>query len=149
MAALTGADVVKHKEEARLVSLPVTASEVIYQGGLCMLTALGYVAAATPTTATTFAGIASETVDNSSGASGAKYVLMFISGLHQMPIAGITVADVFDDVYAETDNVADSTLTAGATTDAQKAGKVVSLDEGTTNAWVDISVGINQQALGA
>ena len=146
MAALTGADLVKHKEEARLVSLPVAAATTIYQGGLLMVNASGYVEPATPTSGSFFAGIASADVDNSGGLDAALDVLCFQSGLHLMAPSGVAVTDVMSDAFAETDNVADTTIGAASTANAQKCGKIVNL-EGDL-AWVDIAVGINQQELG-
>ena len=148
MAALTGADVVKHKEEARLVSLPVLASTQIYAGGLLMMTSAGYVAPATPTATSLFAGIAQEDVDNTAGASGDKRVNVFQSGLHKMPISGVAVTDVLltAGVFAETDNVADVTIGAASTANSQKCGIITNLEDG--QAWVDINVGISQQELG-
>lgn len=146
MAALTSADIVEHKEDARLVSLPVAATTTIYQGGLLMLNAAGYVAPATPTASSKFAGVASQDVDNSGGANGDLSVLAFISGLHKMTPAGVAVTNVFDDVFAETDNVADITIGAASSANSQKCGKIVNLEG--SDAWVDVNVGISQQELG-
>lgn len=148
MAALTGADVVKHKEEARLVSLPILAGATIFNGALLMMTSAGFVAPATPTASSFFAGIATEDVDNVSGGNGDLNVLVFQSGTHEMAISGVAVTDVFSDVFAETDNTADVSIGQGpATQFAQKCGQIVNLAEGF--AFVDINVGIAQQELGA
>lgn len=148
MAALTGADVVKHKEEARLVSLPVLAGANIFNGALLMMTSAGFVDAATPTASSFFAGIATEDVDNTGGANGDLSVGVFQSGTHEMAISGVAVTDVFSDVFAETDNTADVVIGQGpATLNAQKCGQIVNVLSGL--AFVDINVGIAQQELGA
>ena len=148
MAALTGADVVKHKEEARLVSLPVLAATQIYAGGLLMMTSAGFVAPATPTATSLFAGIATEDVDNTAGASGDVNVRAFHSGLHQMAISGVAVTDqlLTAGVFAESDNTADVTIGTASSANSQKCGIVSSVEGGL--AWVDIGVGITQQELG-
>ncbi len=148
MAALTGADVVKHKEEARLVSLPVLAGANIFNGALLMMTSAGFVDSAAPTASSFFAGIATEDVDNTSGGNGDVSVNVFQSGTHQMAISGVAVTDVFSEVFAETDNTADVSIGTGpATTNAQKCGQIVNLESGL--AWVDINVGIAQPELAA
>ena len=113
-----------------------------------MMTSAGYVAPATPTATSLFAGIAQEDVDNTAGASGDKRVNVFQSGLHKMPISGVAVTDVLltAGVFAETDNVADVTIGAASTANSQKCGIITNLEDG--QAWVDINVGISQQELG-
>ena len=129
MAALTGADVVKHKEEARMVSLPVLAAANIFNGALLMLTSAGFAAPAAPTAASLFAGIATEDVDNTAGGSGDLRVNVFQSGLHQMAISGVAVTDVLltAGVFAETDNTADVSIGAASTANAQKIGSLQTL----------------------
>lgn len=146
MAALTDETNVQHKEHANIETFPVVGSDVIYRGALVMLNASGYAAPATPTAGSRFLGIATETVDNSSGSNGDLNIEVFVSGRHQIPVT-TAVTDVGDKIYAETDNPADCTLESGTpTTNAQLIGRMMGRDSASL-VWVDISIGYALQEL--
>ena len=92
---------------------PVIASDIIYQGAAVGENGSGYarpLVAADP-----FLGFAEGTVDNSSGAAGAKTVRVLTRGVIKLPItsAAITLNDR-QAVYASDDNT--FTLTATSNT---------------------------------
>lgn len=142
MSALAAAKLLKHKEPARIVTLPVITNDIIYQGALCIITAAGYCAPAAPATGTRFCGIAAETVDNTGGASGAKNVQVFITGLFLFTVT-TAVTDLMTDLYAETDNPSDALPISGTNTQySQNCGQIVSRASATT-CWVDIGPAVS------
>lgn len=141
MSALAAAKILKHREEAKIVTLPVVTNDIIYQGALVMINASGYCAPCTPTTGTRFAGIAAETVDNTGGANGAKNVQVFISGLFLFTVT-TAVTDLMTDMFAETDNPNDALPVSGSNTQySHNCGQIVARASSAT-CWVDIGAGV-------
>ena len=58
------------EKETKTETFPVVASDIIYKGALVGVNAAGYAAPAAAESGAVFAGIALETVDNSSGGAG-------------------------------------------------------------------------------
>lgn len=81
----------------------VLASTTIYKGALCFLVAAsGYLTHAIATGANRFAGVATDTVDNSGGASGDKETETIVGGTVTLINAShsLTLADKGKDLYA-------------------------------------------------
>lgn len=115
MAALTKPRLVPVKGESGGLtrSLPVAASVVIYSGALVMIDASGNAtpaAAAGTNNALVVAGIAEETVDNSTGSAGDYYVRVKACdgdtayGFNNHGSATVTAADVGKLAHASDDN---------------------------------------------
>jgi hypothetical protein len=64
-----------HKD-GEFLSVPVAASTKIYGGSIAVANASGYAAGGSTATTLTYLGRAEEQVDNSSGANGAKNILV-------------------------------------------------------------------------
>jgi hypothetical protein len=93
---------------------PMIASDIIYQGAAVGENASGYarpLAAADP-----FLGFAENTVDNSSGAAGAKTVRVRTRGVIRLTVAGATAITANDRaaVYASDDNTFTLTATSNS-----------------------------------
>ena len=94
----------------------VKGSTVIYQGAMLGRTAAGFIRPFA--TGDFFCGHALETIDNSAGADGAKWV-EYRRGTYYatVPVFGsITIANIGDPVWAASDNHADLTKTDPGTT---------------------------------
>lgn len=120
MANLT-ANKDRKEKEGKLISSPVAASQLIYQGALVMHNATGYVANCTPLAGSSFAGVAYEKVTNSDGAAGDKQIRCEKHGSFLMEGAGFTQADVGSEVRAS-DN---DTVQIAALADSQVVGRIV------------------------
>lgn len=110
----------------------------IYKGAGVSLRADGYAYPARSGTSTDqFIGIANETVDNTAGAAGDKYIRVQRNGTHKVakPVA------VQTDLRAKFYWADDSTLTATATNN-QLAGVAVEVVDGAT-LRIDIAPGVN------
>ena len=114
--ALTENKNIQFKEAQALSyeSFPVSASQTIYQSALIALDSSGYARHASDSSTNTFAGIALEYVDNSTGASGAKTVKVYTQGAFLLSTQG--TVNYGDPVYVNTDvkvAVSGSDATAG------------------------------------
>jgi hypothetical protein len=137
MAALTRARIVPSKGESCgfVRSLPVAASTVIYSGALVMIDGSGNAtpaAAASGNNALVVAGIAEETVDNSTGSAGDLSVRVRASGgdgafaLNNNSGAAIDATHVGRLAHASDDN---TVANAASSTNRPIAGYVHSVDE--------------------
>ena len=112
------------------------AAVKIYQGGAVgVISGVGY---ATPlliaTAGMDYKGIAEETVDNSAGSAGDKWIRVRITGLAAFNLSGLTVANVGAPVYFVAGSV-DNTVAAAIT--AVCAGELKYIDSAGL-AWVEI-----------
>ncbi len=135
MTALAANKEIICKGNFSIQSYPVAASTKIYKGGMVKVTAAGYLAPCAAEAGAKFAGIAYETVDNSSGSAGAKSCKVYLDGVFEIPSSGLTQADVGSILYASTDN--DTSLVQGA--NEQTIGRILELVSA-TKAMVDISI---------
>lgn len=96
-----------------MAEYPVIASDVIYEGAAVGENASGY---ARPLVALDpFLGFAQRTVDNSTGAAGAKTVVVKRRGVIKLPISGLAItANDRAKVYASDDDT--FTLTSASNT---------------------------------
>lgn len=78
----------KENQELSFESFPVSASQTIYQGALIALDSNGYARHATDASTNTFAGVAREYVDNSTGTSGQKSVTVYTNGSFLLDTTG-------------------------------------------------------------
>jgi hypothetical protein len=117
------------------------AAVKIYQGGAVGLVAsTGY---ATPllvaTSGILFIGVAEETVDNSTGSAGGKWIRIRRKGLAGFNNSGLTVADMQASVYFVSGTDDHTVATSPVTI---LAGTLVAFDSNGV-AWVDISAATN------
>lgn len=104
MAAVTANQVIKRRNGHRR-SVSVAASTTIYEGTFVFVTAAGYGTGAIASGANVYAGVAVETVDNSSGSNGEKTVEVICDKNceFELTLGSAAIADIGDTVYA-TDN---------------------------------------------
>lgn len=129
MSALTADSprVFEHGHDSFKNEFNVVASGKIYDGSAVGLTTGGNARALVA--GDPFAGFASEGVDNSTGAAGAKRVKVGRKGVVKLAVTGVTgvLSDIGATVYASSDN--DFTLTSTSNT---AIGKVARIESGTT-----------------
>ena len=96
-----------------MAEYPVIASDIIYEGAAVGENASGYarpLAAADP-----FLGFAQRTVDNSTGAAGAKNVVVKRKGVIKLPISSLAItANDRPKVYASDDDTFTLTATSNS-----------------------------------
>lgn len=96
------ANVVRVYEHGDINTLPVIASDIIYEGAAVGDNASGY---ARPLVAgDPFRGFAVRKADNSAGAAGAVNVDVRTRGFIQLAIGSLAITDVGKDVFASDDN---------------------------------------------
>jgi len=103
MTALS-ANVDRQEKEGKLLAYPVVASDIIYAGALCKHNAAGYLAPCAAEAGASFAGVAIEQVDNSSGSAGALSCRVNKTGAYLMSGTGFSQAAVGSPVFASDDN---------------------------------------------
>jgi len=110
------------------------AAVKIYQGALVNINAAGFVDnCADGMTGAFFAGVAVETVDNSAGAAGDKYIRVQKVGIVKLPCSGMAQADVGTPVLASDNNTVTKTSAAGRAV----VGPIVEF-ESATAVWVKL-----------
>ena len=137
MAALTTARATKARE-VREIGYPVDAGVKVIGGGMVAFSAAGNARPAANATTSRCMGVATETVDNTTGAAGAATVKVRRS-CFAFATTDVTVADVGKDCWAVDDQTVTKTLPA---TNPAKAGMIVSVEVigANTQVWVDMSV---------
>ena len=93
MTALTE-DRNTHYREGVEVESKVAASTKVYGGSLVCRNTSGYAVPGADTSGFVFEGVAQERVDNSSGANGAKSVVVRKTGIHRFAASGMAITDV-------------------------------------------------------
>ncbi len=121
------------RKDPNTLAWPVTASTKIY-GGTLVAIASGYAVPAGDTSGHVFVGVATDTVDNSSGANAALDVKVQRTGLFQLAYSG-TAPGIGDTVYAVDDNTVG---VAATTTNDVKVGVAVTAGA-SSKVWVDIN----------
>lgn len=109
------------RQEGILIDVALAAVKV-FKGANVSFNAAGYAKGSADTASENFAGVAMETVDNSAGAAGDKFIRIWREGVSSMTCAGATQAWVGQDVYAVDDQ---TVALAATTTNDVKVGKVV------------------------
>lgn len=99
------------RKDDDLLAYQVKASTKIYKGSAVSVDSSGYVVPAVGT-AKRVVGVAYETVDNSSGASGALSVRVWRKGSFVFNTSGLTVANIGDKVYVTDDNTVQTSATS-------------------------------------
>lgn len=113
MAAVAANQLVKRMEHGLRISYPIVASKRIYAGTMVFIVAAsGYATDDDAAGANRFAGIATEEIDNSSGASGDKRVECWVEGIFELVGSSFTQADILKPIYA----VDNFTIQTSATT---------------------------------
>ncbi|KUM39010.1 hypothetical protein [Arthrobacter sp. EpRS71] len=120
MANLT-ASKADERQEGVLIDVALAAVK-LFKGSNVSFNAAGYAKGSSDTTGEAFAGVSLETVDNSAGAAGDKYVRIWREGVSSMGCVSATQAWVGQDVYAVDDNLV---ALAATTTNDVKVGKCV------------------------
>jgi len=113
MATLSANSKRNFEVESFLNTLPVVASDIIYQGSAVGSNA-GY--ARPLTTGDKFMGFAAEKVDNACGAAGDKNIAVRYRGLVQLAVASAVITSKGDPVYASDDDTFVLTSNSGANT---------------------------------
>lgn len=88
-------------QDGDLRAYPIAASTIIYQGTAVYVTAAGFADDDTATGVNGFAGIAKETVDNSTGAAGDLFIEVYSCGDFALPFTGMAQTNVGNIVYGE------------------------------------------------
>jgi len=117
------------------LDLEVAASTTLYAGAGICVNAAGYAVPAADTADFKSAGVAQEQVDNSAGAAGDKKVTVRRHGLFKFVTAGLTIANIGDDVFWVDDQ---TVALAATTTNDVPAGKIAGFISATA-IWVDIA----------
>jgi hypothetical protein len=119
MAALTDTKEINEKA-SRMINYPVAAGVKIFRGALVKITPGGFLAPCAAEAGAAFAGVSSETVDNTDGANGDVDCDVFTEGLHQITGSGFTQGSLKASVYASDDQTISDTQGANE----QLVGKV-------------------------
>jgi len=144
MTDFTAGAEIQNKMADDIQSVPM-AAQLIYKGSMCMLGATGFATKATATASSQFAGIATETVDNSAGAAGDKKIRLWRNGRHLLTFSDtLTQADNGSKVYATDTQVA----TVTTATNKQVVGVITEFVTAST-AWVDITGATSDPTVGA
>ena len=123
MTAITTAKKSLNRQDGIVYPFQVAASTKIPEGALVSINAAGYAVNATDAANDVFVGVADETIDNSSGAAGAKKIKIRRTGVFTVVFAGTaTIADVNTLVYV-VDN--QTVNLAAATTNDVLVGRIV------------------------
>ncbi|MCO4274272.1 hypothetical protein NG701_07495 [Pseudarthrobacter sp. HLT3-5] len=109
------------RQEGILIDVKLAAVKV-FKGSNLNFNAAGFATKAGDTASERFAGLAMETVDNSTGVAGDKIVRVWVEGVSSMNCASATQAWVGQDVFAVDDNLV---ALAATTLNDVKVGKVV------------------------
>lgn len=133
MTALTAKRATDGRSLGAIHSVPVAASTTIYGGSIVMVNTSGYAVPASTTNPLLVIGVATETVDNSSGAAAALWVNAQ-EGVYKFAASTASQASVGQVAYAEDDQTVDETAGAGEIV----CGRIVEY-VGASSVWVDIS----------
>ena len=134
MTALAAATERKHKHAQNIVSYKVAASTVIHKGALVCINASGYAIPGADTAGIKFVGVATETVDNSSGSNGTLSVRVAKEYLGKFAKSGsITIANLGTEVTIVDDN---TVALAATTTNDIPAGLISAVDDD-GELWID------------
>lgn len=109
MTALSAAFNRQKRGISKIISLPLDASAKIYKGGLVAINTSGYAVPGASTTAFIIAGVAVETVDNTSGAAGALRIQVEFGAEFLFVASSITQAMLGTAMFAVDDNTVDET----------------------------------------
>ena len=123
------------RKDGELIAYKMAAVK-IPKGALVNISAAGYATNASDASGETFAGVAYETVDNSSGSAGDKVIRVEARGTLEFADGGGNGAQT--DVGVEFKIVDNQTVTDASTTNNIKAGICVeSVDANTTRIRID------------
>jgi hypothetical protein len=102
MAVAANQIVKRQGRDGKLLSVPVAAAKVLYEGTMCFLDAGGDASDVINTDVGKFCGIVREKADNSGGADAAIQVEVWTDGTFELPMSGadLVLADLGKTVYA-------------------------------------------------
>lgn len=129
------------KDPGGLLSFPVIASDIIYKGAICTFDATGYAEPGTDSTGLSFAGIAIEQADNSSGSSGDIEVRCYTEGVFLLTHSGLDQTDLGNLVYVADDQTVDD----GGGDNFTAVGIMVEYVSA-TQCWVKLTPGLGAAA---
>ena len=137
MAALSTARATKERE-IREIGYPVDAGVKVIGGGMVAFNAAGYARPGANGTTSRCMGVATQTVDNTTGAAGAATVTVRRS-CFAFATTDVTIADIGKDCWAVDDQTVTKILPG---VNPAKAGMIVSVEVvgAVTQVWVDMSV---------
>ncbi len=140
MTALTEDKALNYKDGEE-IPFEVAGSETIYGGSLVAVASDGYANAGADTAGYTFAGVAADRADNSSGSDGDVSVVCKRRGTYLFDIAtSVTVADIGKRVYISDDQTVD--LASGVSNNVYCG--VIAGVYSTSQVWVDIEPAIRE-----
>lgn len=122
------------RREGVYARYPVAGGVKIYRGGMVCLNASGYAVPAADAPDYKFAGIAVDSVDNSSGSDGDVYIRVIRKGTFAVSKDSPALTDIGENAYV----VDDETVSTAATTNNILAGIVVDIDISAGEVWVEI-----------
>ena len=123
------------RKDGELISYKMS-DVLIPKGALVNINAAGYAANATDASGETFAGVAYETVDNTTGSAGDREIRVLTTGTFVFVDGGGNGA--ITDVGVQFNIVDNQTVTDAATTNSLKAGVCVeSISAGATRIRID------------
>lgn len=118
------------KQDGDLQGYPVATLNKIYAGTFVVLNSSGYAKGGSASAGEKFVGIAAETVDNSAGANGAKWVNVWTRGHFEMAASSIAQASVGADMYYIDNQTFDETDAGSLGIKVGKLVKVISATRG-------------------
>ena len=117
-------------------TLPVSASQTIYQNQLVAVDSSGYARPASDAATQTFVGVAKSKADNSTGANAAAYVEVITNGLVLLATTGST--PIASNVYCNSDELV--AVSVALATTGVSVGKVSAKTSPTSGyVWVDLN----------
>lgn len=127
------------RKEGRLIAYPVKASTKIFEGDFVVLDSGASPVLSTTTAGSRYVGIAAESVDNSTGTFGAEQVLVWCSGVFEVPHNSGSVPTLGAEVYVDVDNSTQQVRAAapGSGKRNVKVGRCVRTGTGVSQIRVD------------
>jgi len=123
------------RREGVIARYPVAANGKIYRGGMVCLNASGYAVAAADTANYKFVGIAMESIDNTGGSNGDKYVKVWRKGVFKLKKASPALTDIGVSFYVKDD---EEVQTAANATNDVLVGVCIDIDSDAGEIWVEI-----------
>lgn len=110
--AVTAGQIIRRQDDCR-ANYPVAASTTIYEGTFGFVNSSGYAASTTGSGANRFAGVAVQTVDNSSGSAGDLKAEFFTDGIFVLTGSGFSQATVGLPIHASDNYTISTNATSG------------------------------------
>ena len=123
------------RREGLYARYPIAGGVKIYQGTLVCLNASGYAVPADDAVGYKFVGVATETIDNTSGSDGDTHIKVVRKGTFAFSKVSPSLTDIGNPFYVKDDSTVRDA--ADATNDVL-VGVCVDIDASTGEVWVEI-----------